>query len=81
MPVMKNRFWRAIELCTGAFLAAFSALAIPLSGCGLIDTSEVARYGYIDKTGGFVIPPRFDIAREFSEGLAVIGERINSSGF
>ncbi len=31
------------------------------------------KYGYRDKTGEFVIPPQFDYAGEFSEGLAVVG--------
>ncbi len=30
------------------------------------------RYGYIDKTGHFVINPQFDFAWIFSEGLAAV---------
>ncbi|MHA2062338.1 MAG: WG repeat-containing protein [Candidatus Sifarchaeia archaeon] len=30
------------------------------------------KHGYIDKTGQFVIEPKFDYARPFSEGLAVV---------
>ena len=34
---------------------------------------EVAgRWGYVDRTGAFVIPPRFDEARAFSEGRAAV---------
>jgi len=29
-------------------------------------------FGYIDKTGEFVIPPQFDFAGDFSEGLAAV---------
>lgn len=31
------------------------------------------KYGYRDRSGEFVIPPQFDYAGEFSEGLAVVG--------
>lgn len=30
------------------------------------------KYGYVDAEGNFVIPPRFDGADVFSEGLAVV---------
>jgi hypothetical protein len=30
------------------------------------------KWGYIDKTGKFVINPQFDFARDFSEGLAAV---------
>ena len=30
------------------------------------------KYGYIDKTGKFVIEPQFDFAQNFSDGLALI---------
>jgi serine/threonine-protein kinase len=29
-------------------------------------------WGYIDKTGKFAIPPQFDYAANFSEGLALV---------
>ncbi|MHC4474708.1 MAG: WG repeat-containing protein [Planctomycetota bacterium] len=33
------------------------------------------KYGYIDKTGTFVVKPQFDEASRFSEGLACVGIR------
>ncbi|MBI4556968.1 MAG: WG repeat-containing protein [Candidatus Hydrogenedentes bacterium] len=30
------------------------------------------KFGYIDKSGGFVLKPQFDEAKEFSEGLAAV---------
>jgi hypothetical protein len=32
------------------------------------------KYGYIDKTGKIIIPPKFDHATDFSEGLAAISK-------
>lgn len=37
------------------------------------------KHGYINKTGAFVIPPTFDIAYEFSEGLAKVGFNNNNA--
>jgi hypothetical protein len=76
MRAMRKRLWQVIELGCDAPIALLFAAVVPLAACGLIDTSQVAHYGYIDKSGGFVIPPHFDIAREFSEDRAVVGERI-----
>jgi len=45
-----------------------------------IDKSSRIKYGYIDKTGTFVIAPKFDWAFEFSEGLARV-EINNKWGF
>jgi hypothetical protein len=41
-----------------------------LSGCSI---HQSGKYGYIDKTGKFVIQPQFGAVREFSEGLAPVG--------
>lgn len=40
------------------------------------------KYGYIDKTGKVIIPPQFDQADEFSEGLAAVnqGGVLNNNG-
>lgn len=33
---------------------------------------EQIKYGYIDKTGTFVIPPSFDMASDFNDGAAIV---------
>jgi WG containing repeat len=61
--------------------AMLAVTALLLAGCGLIDTSQVVHYGYIDKTGNFVITPRFEIVREFSCERAVIGELADTKNY
>ena len=39
---------------------------------GLRATPQGGKWGYIDRAGTFVIPPRFDEAWGFSEGLAAV---------
>jgi hypothetical protein len=39
---------------------------------GLFRISDNFKDGYIDSTGKIVIPPQFDEARDFSEGLAAV---------
>ena len=36
------------------------------------------RFGCMDKEGAVVIPPKYDDAEDFSEGLAVVGMNVNS---
>jgi hypothetical protein len=38
------------------------------------------KWGYIDKTGAWVIEPQFDSAFDFSEGLALVGNRTGFDG-
>ncbi|MGM9833338.1 MAG: WG repeat-containing protein [Candidatus Limisoma sp.] len=33
---------------------------------------DLTKWGYIDKTGAWVIEPKYDIAVNFSEGLAAV---------
>ncbi|WP_017656110.1 WG repeat-containing protein [Fortiea contorta] len=46
-----------------------------VSGLAVINVN--GKYGYIDKTGKIVIPPQFDQAKAFSEGLAAVELREN----
>jgi len=41
-------------------------------GVNTKETYTLLKYGYIDKTGAWVIEPQFDFARAFSEGMAVV---------
>ncbi|MFH1875804.1 MAG: WG repeat-containing protein [Candidatus Omnitrophota bacterium] len=45
---------------------SFGAPLVPVCG------SNPYKIGYIDSMGAFVVPPRFDDARPFSEGLAAV---------
>lgn len=52
---------------------------------GLAAAKKGAKYGFIDKTGEFVIEPKFDCVYPFSDGMAVVSINglfgyINSSG-
>ena len=38
------------------------------------------KYGYIDRTGKEIIKPKYEIARYFSEGIAVVGKTIKQNG-
>lgn len=33
---------------------------------------EDSKYGYIDKTGNYIVNPQFSYAKDFSDGLAVV---------
>jgi len=37
-----------------------------------IGDDKTGKWGYIDKSGGWVISPQFDAAEQFSEGLAAV---------
>ncbi len=45
------------------------------------ESEENIYYGYIDKTGKWVINPRFTSAYDFSEGLAVVEEQYGKLGY
>ena len=40
---------------------------------GLFPVYVNGKYGYIDRTGKIVVNPQFDYARDFSDGMAVVG--------
>jgi len=58
-------------------------LAFPFLKALLSSISSVSdtRYGYIDKTGNYVIEPKFYGAESFSEGLALVYEKNKGEGF
>jgi hypothetical protein len=70
-------------------LFEFIALSLALLGCQQIQSTsqqpfasptppsifqQPAKFGFIDRTGKMVIPPQFDSADRFSEGLAFVKE-------
>ncbi|MDE5801280.1 MAG: WG repeat-containing protein [Paramuribaculum sp.] len=46
----------------------------------LVYCTEDQKYGYVDKSGNYVIEPLYDEAYEFSEGVAVVGKKKEESG-
>lgn len=52
-------------------------LCVPLSeGLAAVQTDLNGRYGYIDRSGDFVIPARFDLAHPFHDGAAMVTRRV-----
>lgn len=64
------RHWEVLEYYEGARPWVFSE--------GLAVVRKGARWGYVNKTGKWVIPPRFQKAQTFSGGLALVmvGNRV-----
>ncbi len=52
------------------FHGGLAAARSKVTGSG--SNAGKVKWGYIDRTGKFVIPPRYDVANGFSEGLAVV---------
>lgn len=49
--------------------------AAPFSdGMGLVQETKDGPFGYVDKTGKFVIKPTYNAARSFHEGVALVGD-------
>ena len=80
----------SLKMKNGSFLSSIGAFyvlcccLISLSACtpnnffgqqiGHVDYEFNGKYGYIDKSGQFKIPPRFDDAKSFSNGLAFVND-------
>jgi hypothetical protein len=43
-------------------------------GLALVQSMQNGKYGYIDSSGKFIIPPRYDLAFLFREGLAAVSK-------
>ncbi|MFM8470859.1 MAG: WG repeat-containing protein [Limisphaerales bacterium] len=63
----------SIGLALAGVLALASAQEPQKPGESPTPFPRKGKYGYRDRSGEFVIPPQFDYAGEFSEGLAVVG--------
>jgi hypothetical protein len=57
-------YWEVLDYYNAAKHWSFSE--------GLAVVNKLGRWGYVDKTGRFVIPPRFQRAHNFSGGLALV---------
>ena len=67
---------RSATVAIGAIAAGWIGIA---AGCaaadqagGLSPSCERGKCGYVDAKGAWVIPPRYDAAKEFSQGLAAV---------
>ncbi len=43
--------------------------------------NEDGKYGFIDCTGKIIIPPKYLFVQDFSEGLAFVADKVNSTGY
>ena len=49
-----------------------------------VKDEKTGKWGYLDKQGHFVVPPQFDVAQDFAEGLAAVeigGEKTGKWGY
>jgi hypothetical protein len=71
----KNDFyqWEKGKYCTWWLCEVFDKPEKPAIN-GYVRTYY--KYGYIDQAGNIVVEPKYDLAEDFSEGLACVGYRI-----
>ena len=60
------------RLASCVFWSLFICIPIAAQSTALFPIQQNDRWGYIDRSGKIVIEPRFESAREFSEGPAVV---------
>lgn len=65
--VLQSRNWQGVD----HFSEGLAAVRVSVKNNRLYRGSEELKYGFIDRTGRFVIPPRFDRVERFSEGRAL----------
>jgi hypothetical protein len=74
--------WRLIHKDGGTICELPSCNTVGRFSEGLADVGVVSnrqtRFGFIDVTGRFVIEPKYDTVRPFSEGMAAVGEFVKS---
>lgn len=64
---------------SGEFKHGLSAVQFHYMKGNTIDFNVASKYGFIDKRGRVVVAPRFDTANNFSEGFALVGEKVGDS--
>ena len=65
--VLQSRDWQAVD----RFSEGLALVRLSVKNNRLYRGSEDLKYGFIDRTGAFVIPPQFDRVETFSEGRAM----------
>ena len=80
LSVMGDPRWGLIDKSGNELIGTvFEKIGIFHEGFAYIATSNY-KYGYIDKTGKYVIPFEFDYARDFCDGLAAV-KKSNKWGY
>ena len=69
---MKPFQYLALLLLTGALFTSAVSQTKPDEARSLFPIEQNKKWGYIDREGKTVIPPRFEAAEEFSEGLVLV---------
>src|SRR5262249_17761161 len=62
----------AFLVCATAFVSTGGAATALSQGRDLYPAKQDGKWGYIDRAGRIVIPPQFDYAWDFSDGLAPV---------
>ena len=66
--VLQSSTWQGVD----HFSEGLAAIRVSVKNNRLYRGYEEHQFGFIDRTGRFVIPPKFDRAETFSEGRALI---------
>lgn len=77
IPVMIGTF--GIIDSTGKILTEPVYNELPVYGDGMFRIKSGDKYGYADLTGTVIIPPKWEFAVAFSEGIAIVSANGNSS--
>ena len=69
---MKRVATMIVTLVAAWVLSSGIALSSEKGGKSLFPVQQDQKWGYIDKTGQMIIAPRFDGAKPFAKGLALV---------
>jgi len=76
MP-LSSKDWHNI----GDFSEGLASVQVQVPDNSVYQGYRVEKYGYIDRSGKFVIQPRFDRVEKFSEGKALFFQTGKNSGY